>query len=41
MCWRCYLQESAPQAWDTERAEGVLPVLRQLIETMLAWRPHA
>jgi N-formylglutamate deformylase len=41
MCWRCYLQESAPQAWDTERAEGVLPVLRQLIETMLAWRQHA
>jgi N-formylglutamate deformylase len=40
MCWRCYLQESAPQAWDPERAEAVLPVLRQLIETMLAWRPR-
>jgi N-formylglutamate deformylase len=41
MCWRCYLQESAPQAWNPERAEGVLPILRELIQTMLAWRPHA
>lgn len=40
MCWRCYLQETAPQAWDPERAEGVRPVLRELVETMLAWRPH-
>lgn len=38
MCWRCYLEESAPQAWDAGRAEAVLPVLRQLIDTMLAWR---
>lgn len=40
MCWRCYLEESAPQAWDAGRAEAVLPVLRQLIDTMLAWRPR-
>ena len=40
MCWRCYLQESVPQVWDQERAEGVRPVLRDLIETMLAWRPR-
>jgi N-formylglutamate deformylase len=40
MCWSCYLQESAPQVWDPERAERVRPVLRELIETMLAWRPR-
>jgi N-formylglutamate deformylase len=40
MCWRCYLEESAPQAWNPERAEGVRPLLRELVVTMLAWRPH-
>jgi N-formylglutamate deformylase len=40
MCWRCYLQESAPEIWEPERAEAVRPVLRELIETMLAWRPR-
>ncbi|MEX2150166.1 MAG: N-formylglutamate deformylase [Steroidobacteraceae bacterium] len=40
MCWSCYLQESAPHAWDPERAEAVRPVLGELIETMLAWRPR-
>lgn len=40
MCWSCYLQETAPHAWDPERAEQVRPLLRELIETMLAWRPR-
>ncbi|HUG03108.1 MAG TPA: N-formylglutamate deformylase [Steroidobacteraceae bacterium] len=40
MCWSCYLQETAPHAWDPQRAEAVRPVLRELIETMLAWRPR-
>lgn len=40
MCWRCYLEESTPQIWDPERADAVRPLLRQLTETMLAWRPR-
>ena len=40
MCWSCYMQESAPYAYDPRLAGRVQPVLRQLIETMLAWRPR-
>ncbi|HEX9708320.1 MAG TPA: N-formylglutamate deformylase [Steroidobacteraceae bacterium] len=40
MCWSCYMRESAPHAYDLERARSVQPILQQLIETMLAWRPH-
>jgi N-formylglutamate deformylase len=40
MCWSCYMQETAPYRWEPERARPVQPILRQLIETMLAWRPH-
>ena len=39
MCWRCYLDESRPQAWDDVRAAEVMPVLRELVQTMIAWRP--
>jgi N-formylglutamate deformylase len=39
MCWSCYMRETAPYSYDRERARFVQPVLRQLIETMLAWRP--
>ena len=40
MCWSCYMQETAPYVYEPERARSVQPVLRQLIETMLAWRPR-
>jgi len=39
MCWSCYMPEAAPYAYDLKRAGRVLPVLRQLVETMLNWRP--
>ena len=39
MGWRCYMQEARPWAWDDGRAAQVTPLLRQLIETMLIWRP--
>jgi N-formylglutamate deformylase len=41
MCWRCYMQESAPYAFDTARARRVLPVLEQLLRRMLDWSPDA
>jgi N-formylglutamate deformylase len=39
MCWRCYMHESPPYAYDEARAAEVTPLLRQLIETMRDWRP--
>ena len=40
MCWSCYLQETAPHVYEPDRARSVQSVLRQLIETMLDWKPH-
>ena len=39
MAWRCYMDEAPPFAWDDDRAQRVEPVLRRLVEVMLAWRP--
>ncbi len=36
MCWRCYMAETPPYAIDEARADQVRPVLRQLLETLLA-----
>jgi N-formylglutamate deformylase len=41
MCWRCYMREEPPFAIDAQRAAELQPVLRALIEAMLAWRPQA
>ena len=40
MCWSCYMQETAPYAYDPRLASQIQPVLRQVIETILAWRPR-
>jgi N-formylglutamate deformylase len=39
MCWRCYMLEQPPWAWDDERAAAVQPLLRALVQAMLDWRP--
>ncbi|MGA0609804.1 N-formylglutamate deformylase [Caldimonas sp. KR1-144] len=39
MCWRCYMDESPPWAWNEALAGGVRPLLQQLVQRMLAWRP--
>jgi N-formylglutamate deformylase len=39
MCWRCYMVEAAPHAWDDTRAAEVQPLLRRLVQTMLDWTP--
>ena len=39
MCWRCYLDEASPSTWNAARAAEVTPLLRELVETMVAWRP--
>jgi N-formylglutamate deformylase len=40
MCLSCYMQETAPYSYEPERARSVQSILRQLIETMLAWSPR-
>lgn len=41
MCWSCYMDELPPYAVDPKRASALVPVLRALLETALAWRPDA
>jgi N-formylglutamate deformylase len=40
MCWRCYMLEDPPFAFDPPRAAAVTPLLRRLVDTMLAWSPR-
>jgi N-formylglutamate deformylase len=39
MCWRTYMDETPPFAWDAAQAARVQPLLRRLLQAMLAWRP--
>ncbi len=39
MCWRAYMDETPPCRWHEERAAGVTPLLRQLVQTMMCYRP--
>jgi N-formylglutamate deformylase len=40
MCWRCYMAETPPFEFDPVRAAAVLPLLRDLVATLLAWTPR-
>lgn len=39
MCLRCYMNEEPPWVIDTTRVNRVLPVLHELVQTMIDWRP--
>ena len=39
MCWRAYMEETAPYAWNPEIAGRVQPLLRKLLQAMLDWAP--
>ena len=39
MCWSTYMHEQAPYLLDETRANNVRPLLKQLVQTMLAWKP--
>ena len=41
MCWRVYMEETAPYVWHEARAAAVTPLLRQLVLTLRDWRPTA
>ncbi len=40
MCWSCYMDEAPPFVVDAARAARLQPRLRQLLDTLLQWRPH-
>jgi len=39
MCWRCYLDESRPEAWHAARAAEASPLLQALVQALIDWRP--
>ena len=39
MGWRCYMAEEAPYRIDPQRTQALLAVLRQLVQTLLAFEP--
>ena len=41
MCLSCYMLESPPYVVDTARVAVLEPVLRELISTLLDWKPDA
>ena len=41
MCWSTYMQETAPYTLDPQRVAQITPVLRNLVQAMLDWKPHA
>ena len=41
MCWRAYMDEAPPYRWHETRAAAVTPLLRQLVQAMIDWRPDA
>jgi N-formylglutamate deformylase len=40
MCWSCYMDERPPFALDAQRVAALQPVLRELLQAALAWKPH-
>jgi N-formylglutamate deformylase len=38
-CWSTYMRELPPLDWHAARAEQLQPLLRQMVQTMLDWRP--
>ena len=40
MCWRAYMDETAPLVWHAARAADVTPLLRKLLQTLTDWRPE-
>lgn len=41
MCWRCYMREDGSFAYEEALAARVQPLLRELLQTLLDWKPAA
>jgi N-formylglutamate deformylase len=40
MCWRAYMHEGPPPAWDDAAAAEITPLLQRLVGAMIDWRPQ-
>ena len=40
MCWRCYMREDESYGYDEALAAEVQPLLKQLLSTVLDWKPE-
>jgi len=38
-CWSTYMHEAPPYTWDGDHAARLQPLLRQMVHTMLHWKP--
>ena len=39
MAWRAYMDEQPPYAWHAAKAAAITPLLRELVQVMIDWRP--
>lgn len=39
MAWRAYMDEAPPYAWHDAKAAAITPLLRQMVQGMIDWRP--
>jgi N-formylglutamate deformylase len=39
MAWRAYMDEVPPYAWHEAKAAAVTPLLREMVQVMIGWRP--
>jgi len=39
MCWKTYMRETAPYEWDSNIASQAQPVLKELVQAFLSWKP--
>jgi N-formylglutamate deformylase len=39
-CWSTYMREKPPFEWDATQAARVQPLLQQIVQTMLEWKPR-
>ena len=39
MAWRAYMDETPPYAWHAAKAAAITPLLREMVQVMIDWRP--
>lgn len=39
MAWRAYMDEAPPYAWHPDKAAAITPLLREMVQVMIDWKP--
>jgi N-formylglutamate amidohydrolase len=39
MAWHAYMDEHSPYTWHEAKAAAITPLLRELVQVMIDWRP--